>query len=185
MGAQGIVSSLCPIDVTPQGANDPLYGYRPAMGAIVGRLATQLGGQCFTEKLTVVDGTVECQMLASLPQPGQTCDPSKGMSAVDPQALAQTLTSLAGDPLAQRFDPTQYTVCQINQVPTNDLVNGSCVESTTAGWCYVEGAATGGACPQALLFSPTGQPATGVVTLTNCLESTPGIEDDAGAGQTD
>jgi hypothetical protein len=185
MGAQGIVSSLCPIDVTQQGANDPLYGYRPAMGAIVGRLATQLGGQCFTEKLTVVDGTVQCQMLASLPQAGQTCDPTKGMSAVDPQALAQTLTSLAGDPLAQRFDPTQYTICQISQVPTNDLVNGSCVESTTAGWCYVEGAATGGACPQALLFSPTGQPATGVVTLTNCLESTPGIEDDAGSGQTD
>jgi len=185
MGAQGVVSSLCPIDVTEQGPNDPLYGYRPAMASIVGRLATQLQGQCFTEKLTVKDGAVECLMLASLPQPGQTCDPTKGMSAVDPTTLAQTQQALVGQSNASRFDPTQYTVCQINQVPTNDLVDGSCTASTAPGWCYVEGAATGGQCPQALLFSPSGQPAAGVLTLTTCLESTPSITDDAGSTGTE
>jgi hypothetical protein len=186
MGTQGIVSSLCPIDVTEEGGtDDPLYGYRPAMASIISRLATQLAGQCFTEKLTVVDGTVQCQMLASLPEAGQTCDPTKGMSAVDPRTLAQVAQSLQGQPLAPRFDPTQYTVCQIDQVPSDQLVNGSCVTSTAPGWCYVQGAATGGQCPQALLFSPTGQPAAGVETLTTCLESTPGITDDAGSGQTE
>ena len=39
MGTQGIVSSVCPVDVADNAAgNDPLYGYRPAVAAIVDRL---------------------------------------------------------------------------------------------------------------------------------------------------
>jgi hypothetical protein len=39
MGPQGIVSSICPIDVTDNAAgNDSLYGYRPAVAAIVDRV---------------------------------------------------------------------------------------------------------------------------------------------------
>jgi hypothetical protein len=39
MGAQGIVSSICPIDVTDNAAgDDPDYGYRPAVAAIIDRL---------------------------------------------------------------------------------------------------------------------------------------------------
>jgi hypothetical protein len=185
MGSQGVVSSLCPIDVTPNGADDPLYGYRPAMASIIAALTTSLAGECFSEKLDVVDGAVECQLLASLPTAGQTCDPSAGLTAVDPATLAETQASLVGDPLAGRFDPTQYTICQMNQVPSSDLVGGSCVQSTTPGWCYVEGAATGSTCAQAILFSPSGQPASGVVTLTSCLETTPSVTFDAGAGQGD
>ncbi len=35
---QGIVASLCPIHSTPATADDPLYGYRPAMKTIIDRL---------------------------------------------------------------------------------------------------------------------------------------------------
>jgi len=43
MGAQGVVSSICPIHVTDQaGGNDPYYGYRPAMSVIADRLARSL-----------------------------------------------------------------------------------------------------------------------------------------------
>jgi hypothetical protein len=39
LGSQGIVSSLCPIHLADNGAgNDPLYGYRPAISAILDRL---------------------------------------------------------------------------------------------------------------------------------------------------
>jgi hypothetical protein len=41
---EGVISSICPIhvvDATPTGT-DPLYGYRPAMSAIVERLKTSL-----------------------------------------------------------------------------------------------------------------------------------------------
>ena len=43
LGAQGIVSSICPIQVEDnvQG-NDPLYGYRPAIAQIVNRVASTL-----------------------------------------------------------------------------------------------------------------------------------------------
>ena len=38
VGSQGIVSSLCPIHtVDEDGGDDPVYGYRPAIVAIVGR----------------------------------------------------------------------------------------------------------------------------------------------------
>jgi hypothetical protein len=39
LGTQGIVSSLCPIHPTPVGgATDPLFGYRPAMNALIDRI---------------------------------------------------------------------------------------------------------------------------------------------------
>ncbi|MDP9002267.1 MAG: hypothetical protein M3O46_19410 [Myxococcota bacterium] len=42
-GVQGIVSSLCPIHVSPHGGmTDSLYGYRPAANAIVNRLKSAL-----------------------------------------------------------------------------------------------------------------------------------------------
>jgi hypothetical protein len=39
---EGVVSSLCPIHTVETSAGDPLYGYRPAMSAIVSRLETSL-----------------------------------------------------------------------------------------------------------------------------------------------
>jgi hypothetical protein len=39
---QGIVSSVCPIHVTEQAPGDPLYGYRPAVNAIIDRLKQSL-----------------------------------------------------------------------------------------------------------------------------------------------
>ncbi|MFO0679877.1 MAG: hypothetical protein U0169_25360 [Polyangiaceae bacterium] len=45
MGAQGIVASLCPIHVTEQGANDPLFGYRPAVATLLDRLKNALASR--------------------------------------------------------------------------------------------------------------------------------------------
>jgi hypothetical protein len=45
MGAQGFVSSVCPIHTTPASGDsprDPLYGYRPAMNGIVNRIKGSL-----------------------------------------------------------------------------------------------------------------------------------------------
>jgi len=177
LGQQGVISSLCPIPghETPQGGpNDPLYGYRPAMAAIVQRLAQSLVGGCPPHNLVPVDGSVPCLVLASLPQPGQTCDPGKGMSDVDAQTVAHAAASLdaAGTAL---LDTTQHTVCQVAQVPSDALVNGSCVASQTAGWCYVAGGAQNTSCAGRILFSPPAQPTTGVHTVLACIESLPGV----------
>jgi len=43
MGSQGVISSMCPIhSVDNAQGNDPLYGYRPAMDALVNRLKAGL-----------------------------------------------------------------------------------------------------------------------------------------------
>ena len=39
LGEQGIVSSLCPIHVTEATPGDPLYGYRPAVLALLARIS--------------------------------------------------------------------------------------------------------------------------------------------------
>jgi hypothetical protein len=43
LGAQGVVSSMCPIHTQDNAAgNDPLYGYRPAMDTLVNRMKSAL-----------------------------------------------------------------------------------------------------------------------------------------------
>jgi hypothetical protein len=67
-GGQGIVSSLCPIHVTEHSPGDPVYGYRPAVNAIVNRLKSALAAQCVPQKL-VADaqcGNFPCLVLVSL-----------------------------------------------------------------------------------------------------------------------
>jgi hypothetical protein len=42
LGSQAVVSSACPIHTSEKSAGDPLYGYRPAMTALIDRLAPVL-----------------------------------------------------------------------------------------------------------------------------------------------
>jgi hypothetical protein len=43
MGAQGVVASLCPIHTEDSATgDDPLYGYRPALDALVDRMVAAL-----------------------------------------------------------------------------------------------------------------------------------------------
>ena len=45
LGTQGVISSLCPIHVTDNATGDnPLFGYRPAMTALVARMKAALSG---------------------------------------------------------------------------------------------------------------------------------------------
>jgi hypothetical protein len=174
LGAQGVVASLCPIHTQPANGDmppDPLYGYRPAMNAIVNRLASRLVAQCLPRQLQPdSQGAVPCLVLASLPDASSSCDPSKGESSVDPHVVTAASESLQGQFGAGAFDPTQHTVCQIDEVTGTDLVSGTCKQSTKPGWCYVTGAAAGGRCPQALIFSPNATPSTGTVVAMVCIE---------------
>jgi hypothetical protein len=93
MQQQGIVSSLCPIDVTPASGQteltDPLYGYNPAVSAIIDRLKVSLNNQCLPDQLTADSlGNVPCLILVQLgtsvgagacANPGSACDPNQGL----------------------------------------------------------------------------------------------------------
>jgi hypothetical protein len=170
LGSQGVVSSICPIHVTEQGAGDPLYGYRPAVRAIVDRLKASLVGQCLPHQIVPdTQGAVPCLVIASLANTSQTCDPGKGLAPLDAATLAQLQTSLAGQSNADALDTAQHTVCAVSQLSGGDLSGGKCTSSSKAGWCYQSGSASG-ACAQEIIFSPSGQPTTGTQVLLSCIE---------------
>jgi hypothetical protein len=179
---QGIVSSLCPIHETDNAAGtDPLYGYRPAVKAIVDRLKNALANQCLPNALTPhADGTVDCLILETLPNGDQSqCNnAAAGFSQPDADILAKFKES------QNAVDPTGATAklptCKLNQLVGKDLLNGSCDQSSASGWCYVTGAAAG-TCPQAILFSPGGNPGVGAQISLQCIETASG-GNDAGMG---
>jgi hypothetical protein len=175
LGKQGIVSSLCPIHPQPTNGDvppDPLYGYRPAMNAIINQLKVPLAAPCIPHALQPdTQGAVPCLVLASLPAGETTCDPAKGESDVDPHVVADASQSLQGQFGPGAFDPSQHTICQVHELTGGDLANGTCKSSSQPGWCYVTGAAAGGRCPQTLLFSPPATPSTGTQVAFVCIES--------------
>jgi hypothetical protein len=216
VGDQGIVSSLCPIHVTPAtgttAATDPLYGYNPAVNAIINRLKNSLSNQCLPQQLTAdTSGVVPCLILVQLPQavgpgscanPGSACDPTKGLlgpGVIPPGANSATLTqdiltkycqaqeqAFGGTP-GGAGDPDLQPVCALAQLtPVNnptDFTNGSCGASADPGWCYVTGKAANG-CPQAILFS-NGEPPTGSTVSLQCIEQAVAVvEGGTGGGST-
>jgi hypothetical protein len=174
MGDRGIVSSLCPIHPADQGTTDhpdPLYGYRPAVTAIIDRLKVGLSSSCIPQRLTPdpVSGAVPCLVLVTLPESNggscddPVCDPTHGLTKPPDDVLGRFCASVA--------DPTKHSVCQLRQltpeVEPSDFVAGSCsTDQTDPGWCYVTGV---GHCAQSVIFSPTALP-SGSLTSLQCIE---------------
>lgn len=168
---QGIISSLCPITYAPgekdkNGAPNPLYGYRPAVKAIVDRLKNALANQCLPQKLTRDDqGQVACLILETLANKTDQCatyglkEPEKAI--LDKFREKQKAAGL----------DTTLPVCQANQLVVKP--GESCVTNTSPGWCYVENTNTSkiiGACSQAIQFSTTGNPPVGATTDLQCIQ---------------
>jgi hypothetical protein len=177
-GAQAIVSSLCPIHTSAASATDPVYGYRPAMNAIVGRLKTNLTSVCFPKSLTPDPATqaVPCQVFATLPTQGaeSACTQGVGLSAPPADVLAQLQAGphaawlAAGGASSGQPDPSTFPTCVVPQLTpalnARDFANGSCDTSLDSGWCYVQGAAAG-ACAQQIVFTAAQPPHGAAVTL--------------------
>jgi hypothetical protein len=192
LGTQGIVSSLCPIHVTPANGDsppDPLYGYRPAMTAIADRLRNALTAECLPEKLQVQsDGTVPCVVLVTLPRAGDesVCNSTPGMSVPAASVLTefrqrqeQGWSAASGTP-----DPATLPVCQLDELTAGadpaDFSGGSCASSTQPGWCYVTGPAAG-SCEQSILFARDTPPSGALVSL-QCLEQAASVVDASAGG---
>jgi hypothetical protein len=190
MGTQGIVSSLCPIHTTATNNSDPVYGYRPAVNAIVNRLKNALSVQCLPQKLTVdpTTQTVPCLILVTLPTPGnQDVCTSNAASGLQPTP-ADVLSRFQGPPhaawLAQGGtssglpDPSSFPTCTLQElVPGKDYpTGGDCSTATNPGWCYVEGASAGGSCSQQILFTMD-EPPHGASVNLQCIEQTSAVVD--------
>ena len=190
---EGVVSSLCPIhtqDMTTD-HTDPLYGYRPAMNAIISTLSKTLQNQCLPQRLAIDPKTnqVPCLILGTFSGPPGSngvparCEDVPGKAYVTPEPTVlkefrddqhtQWLASGSGN---GSIDPSTELICEVRQLPPNEPCTSN---SKLNGWCYVENVDTSnGACPQEVLFSRTAL-ATGVVTNLQCLESS--TNEDAGA----
>jgi len=194
MGTNGIISSLCPIhtiDQSSNGTSDPLYGYRPAMNAIINRLKASLGITCLPQPLTIGTDTtgklaVQCLVLGTFPsEPSGTSCPQitgGGWSNPDPTILMHFKEDqhagwlASGNPNAT--DPSTELTCQLFQLTPN--VNCSVTTSTTGngdGWCYVQTPPPSLTCAQAILFTANAQ-IDGVVTSLQCLEQAQSVTGD-------
>ena len=181
VGTQGIVSSLCPIHAVASSATDPVFGYRPAVNAIVNRLKNALSVQCLPQKLNVdpATQTVPCLILVTLAEgncnmvPGMSDPPADVLSRFQEAQRSAHLAACGGETSCAPPDPSTLPTCQLQELtPTThdgaDFQGGDCSGSTNPGWCYVEGAAAG-SCSQQILFT-AGEPPHGATVTLQCLE---------------
>jgi hypothetical protein len=189
LGEQAIVASICPLksDDASKNNGDPLYGYRPAVKAIVDRLKNALAQQCLPQALTPDQtGRVPCLILATLGNLGAVSgDPEAecakfGLKVPDPEVLkkfreqqAEEAKRLggAGTDAGASFDETRYAVCEYDQIPA--APGATCVKEPKKGWCYVTntaGAKPAGTCPQAITFTEVGNPGPGIKISLQCIQ---------------
>jgi hypothetical protein len=168
LGAQGLVSSICPIHTSEETPGDPLYGYRPAVASIVDRLGQLLGAQCIPRALTTDPdtGKVPCRVLAALPDSNAACDPKHGLAPAD----ATDAKGYRDELVREGSDVANGTICEVVQLTGASLSNGTCALSTTPGWCYVSGEAAA-PCAQTLTFSSTATLPNRAQVRMVCLES--------------
>jgi hypothetical protein len=189
----GIISSLCPIhtmDQSPDMKSDPLFGYRPAMNAIIAALTKTLKHQCLPQRLTIDNSTmppsVPCLVLGTFPSGNgapQTCsDPILNMAYQDPEPTIlkefradQHAAFVAGG--SSGTDPSTELTCELKQLTPNM----PCDTGSKGGWCYIEQAGTTKGCAQEILFSKDALRA-GVMTSLQCLEASSGIGDGGAVG---
>jgi len=173
LAQQAVVSSLCAKVVS--GSNiAPDFGYNPAMQAIVNRLKSALSGQCLPETLTrdPNNGTVPCLVLVVYPnQTDQAAGcTDNGMSQPTPdiiQRFDEQYLAQLGDAGGSTTPPV---VCEFKQLTPNvDYSGATCDGQSNIGWCYVEGSANTGGCPQAVKFGGGGPPAGTTIDL-ECIE---------------
>jgi hypothetical protein len=178
MGKQGVISSLCPIHtVDQQGGHDPVYGYRPAITAIVDRLKHVLADQCLPGPLSVdTTGHVPCLVLATLeagkanqPEDVACNRPDQGLSVPPANVLlpfqkTQHDAWIAANRVGE--DSSTLPTCQVAQIAYEKA--SSCAKDSNPGWCYV----TGGEdekCAEAIQFT-AGTPPNGSTVTLQCIE---------------
>jgi hypothetical protein len=141
--SQGIVASVCPAQLTD--LKSPDYGYRPAIGSIIDRLKTALGGQCLPRELSPdAKGQVPCLIIeASTVTGSKACDTSKARREVDSThqaAVKVAQADITADPNWNKFcEIVQTTGAQLDACQQDaSTVPLDASGKDVNGWCYVD-----------------------------------------------
>lgn len=176
LGDQGVVASLCPIQLDDPEAPD--YGYKPAVAAIIDRLKNALTVQCLPQQLTPTEEGVPCLVLAQLSPETDTGGGCGSLGLEEPSAdildvFQQQQRAESGNVGEGGVDLSARTVCV---VPQEVVARGESCEDLPdqMRWCYVENDPEAnrnpaGRCPQALLFSEATKKLAGTIFSLQCI----------------
>ena len=149
-GANSIVGSICP-KISTGDAQNPNFGYNPAVQAIVDRLAEKLAGKCLPRELTLnPDGTVPCEVVEASPSVAEDGVPLDcnldGRDPVEPlvaEAVRKQLEAAGRCGGGSDTSCDDYQMCKI--VELTDAARTECLTTPgeasafdNAGFCYVD-----------------------------------------------
>jgi hypothetical protein len=144
-GNNAVVASICPKNTRAQGspADDPDYGYNPAMSALVRRLGEGFMKPCFPRPLVATNGEVACRVVEASPATACTCDApgrSAPSSTLETNVEAElTLRGQCGG--SSGVSCSDYCLCEIEQLSGSDLdacQNQEAAPDDIYGFCYVD-----------------------------------------------
>jgi hypothetical protein len=183
VGGHGIVASACPKSADLQSDS---YGYRPAMDALSGRVAKQLGRSCLNRDAEAdANGRTACSVLTASSAATCTCPAAQGLSKPTAEAAAPVLAELESVGYCGPGMPCAgICLCELAQLAGADLK--ACQSDDQApdapGFCYLD-AVQGevhagnpdlaqdcvGAAPRRIRFTG-GTPGAGNIALLFCPE---------------
>jgi len=183
IGGHGIVASTCAktADLTSDS-----YGYRPAMDALAGRVAKQIGRSCLNQDAHADDdGRIACSVITASSAATCACPAAQGLSPAPDAAVAPVLEQLesvgyCGPGMScqalclcelTQLDGANLTECQTaDQAPE---VPGFCYLNAVKGEVHAGSAALAqdcvGASPRRIRFTG-GAPAQSSIALLYCPE---------------
>lgn len=168
LGDQGVVASLCPVQLTKPDADD--YGYRPAVRSITQRLERSLVGSCLPRALERdgEDGKVSCLVLAMLPEEGGDDDcEAYGLEPPKATLLAQVRKRMTEE---EGSMAATHPICEIPQVKV--AKGKTCRNSAEEiGFCYTEAPAIT-QCAHALSFTKPSEKLAGARFTMQCIQQT-------------
>lgn len=183
IGGHGIVASTCPKSADLQSDS---YGYRPAMDALAGRVAKQIGRSCLNRDAQAdANGRTACSVITAASSASCTCPAAQGLTKVPAAAVTPVLEELASvgycgpgmscDALClcelTQLDGAELTACQNDdQAPD---VPGFCYLNAVTGEAHAGKASLAedcvGAAPRRIRFTG-GAPAQSSIALLYCAE---------------
>jgi hypothetical protein len=144
IGDQAVVASICPKIVHSNSpADDPNYGYNPAVSAIVDTLRPALANQCLSRAPLVDDGKTACAVLETrfsndcdCTKPGRAKPNEDAVNSVRDSLKIEKQCGVEGTPTCESL-----CACEIVEAQKADLTacrSNTPPDTQSPGYCYVD-----------------------------------------------